>query len=784
MAAGSGEEVSPDVIRAYNEISSSRLSQMSRQGLSNQRVALINEIIARREAGAESIAATQQGAKPFAEARRVSDVQTTRIVDLPPRQLTRPRETITIKDLPPRTRAPVTAIDTSEGGFVIRGDQGSGITTQSQFSGRVEESVALESGQQVKPTTERFFVRGQEVGEVRTLPSGQQVAITRRPARLEFAEERRGTVSSIMFGSEGAELIEETQTNFPQLNMADVGDVVNFNNPYARQGLPALERLKFSYESAGKTQYGEPSIRGAIRAGFELGQIGLEKLPIYPKLAKYNFPISTQIPEDIFISGLLLTPSTPTTAQIEKELFSISRVRLAGVTQAMGKTKIGGYQKVTTQAGFTVERNAKFVRGVVNVKSIQNQQAVLSTAKGKTFVRAYNFPTAKEVITPKISFKAADVTRVIQRDKLFFSKSYGTIRESGTLAKGIYRGEAVAQQFTTKQGKFIIQLGASQLEKGGLSYSTGILKIKPSSSPTIFFTPTTTGAQANLYQVAKVGQAAPLKAVSLQVAKNIVGAAVKIPPQRISNIMPVVSVSALITPTRAESIYAGTGLYERTEGGQVPTILTSQRFIQAQDISSLFRAFPSFRTQTSQRTNQLTRTLQATKQVTKQEEIQKQIPRQFQIPKQQTQQRQKVLQLSRFLQIQESQSRSLFRFRTPTTRTPAPKLFFYPKVREPTTQKQFKFSVLLRRFGQFRTIGYGRTELEALNIGSQAAAKTLGATFKVPSAKARNIFGFKTKISKKEGILFIEKPKYRLSKRTEVKEIQYYKRMKGGNKRR
>src|SRR3990167_3025436 len=197
MAAGSGEEVSPDVIRAYNEISSSRLSQMSRQGLSNQRVALINEIIARREAGAESIAATQQGAKPFAEARRASDVQTTRIVDLPPRQLTRPRE-----------RAPVTAIDTSEGGFVIRGDQGSGITTQSQFSGRVEESVALESGQQVKPTTERFFVRGQEVGEVRTLPSGQQVAITRRPARLEFAEEQRGTVSSIMFGSEGAELVE------------------------------------------------------------------------------------------------------------------------------------------------------------------------------------------------------------------------------------------------------------------------------------------------------------------------------------------------------------------------------------------------------------------------------------------------------------------------------------------------------------------------------------------------------------------------------------------------
>ena len=93
-----------------------------------------------------------------------------------------------------------------------------------------------------------------------------------------------------------------------------------------------------------------------------------------------------------------------------------------------------------------------------------------------------------------------------------------------------------------------------------------------------------------------------------------------------------------------------------------------------------------------------------------------------------------------------------------------------------------KFPVLLRRFGQFKIIGFGRTPKEALSIGRESAARTLGATFKVPGIKPQKIFGFKTKKSKKEGLVFIELPKYRLSKPTERKEIQYFKYLKGGGR--
>jgi hypothetical protein len=64
-------------------------------------------------------------------------------------------------------------------------------------------------------------------------------------------------------------------------------------------------------------------------------------------------------------------------------------------------------------------------------------------------------------------------------------------------------------------------------------------------------------------------------------------------------------------------------------------------------------------------------------------------------------------------------------------------------------------------------------------IGKTITAKTLAATFFVPGAKLTKISGFTTKIKGGQK-LFIEQPKYRLSKPTEVKEIQFFKAMKGG----
>lgn len=91
-----------------------------------------------------------------------------------------------------------------------------------------------------------------------------------------------------------------------------------------------------------------------------------------------------------------------------------------------------------------------------------------------------------------------------------------------------------------------------------------------------------------------------------------------------------------------------------------------------------------------------------------------------------------------------------------------------------------KFPVLLRRYGKFKIIGFGRTPIEAFNIGRTAAAKTLGATFKVPSIK-NPIYtpGFKTKKTKK-GFEFIELPRFRLSTKSEIAEIQEARKIKLG----
>lgn len=87
------------------------------------------------------------------------------------------------------------------------------------------------------------------------------------------------------------------------------------------------------------------------------------------------------------------------------------------------------------------------------------------------------------------------------------------------------------------------------------------------------------------------------------------------------------------------------------------------------------------------------------------------------------------------------------------------------------------FPVYVRRFGKFKIAGFGRTKGEALSIGKYIAGGTLAATFKVPGIKPKKIKGFKTKKTKR-GFEFIEFPKFRLNKKTEVKEIQGFKKKK------
>lgn len=131
-----------------------------------------------------------------------------------------------------------------------------------------------------------------------------------------------------------------------------------------------------------------------------------------------------------------------------------------------------------------------------------------------------------------------------------------------------------------------------------------------------------------------------------------------------------------------------------------------------------------------------------------------------------------------------------YKTKTPTTPKlklikPSKKVTPFPKVKQTTTPKFSGglYGVQVRRYGKFRTIGTGLSLGKAINLGKQRTAGTLGATYKI-TGKTINLptpFGYYKKPTK-EGTLFIELPKYRLSTGGEKLEIQYAKRLKGGKK--
>jgi len=240
--------------------------------------------------------------------------------------------------------------------------------------------------------------------------------------------------------------------------------------------------------------------------------------------------------------------------------------------------------------------------------------------------------------------------------------------------------------------------------------------------------------------------------------------------------------------TPALSQYAGTGMYERTEGGTIPSYLRS---VSTPSLGVSYFQTSSFipRTDVSFKQPLVSKSVSSSKQIFDQGIIldqkvileQKNIVVQKQIP----------------VQKQALTLKQIFDFKRITTGVPRispprvprgpgkPPTGLFPfKTKLKQASSPFgKFAVSLRRFGKFKVIGYGKTEMEAFGIGKKAASTTLGATFRVEGLTKvpKSVPGFKTKKTK-EGQLFIELPKFRLSTRGEKKEIQLYKGLKGGKK--
>ncbi|MFA6201189.1 MAG: hypothetical protein WC679_12375 [Bacteroidales bacterium] len=280
------------------------------------------------------------------------------------------------------------------------------------------------------------------------------------------------------------------------------------------------------------------------------------------------------------------------------------------------------------------------------------------------------------------------------------------------------------------------------------------------------------------------------KQISPQIKKQIVSTAFT--QSKLMKTNPIVS----ITKTPSVSKYAGLGLYERTEGGMTPQSINQRTFTNQNNLfktNTLLYSSPkvsTFNVETFKFVNkplerELTKGM--TREVLKPLErtITKEQTKTILKPMQKITQKEMQRVMQRQVQRQTQRQTSKFNInivvpKGTTTETPSVKY----KLWQPTKSKGFgSFLVSMRRFGKFKPIGITRTQKEAFNLGKFKTATTLGATFKVEGKgiKTQNIFGYKTKPTK-QGILYIEIPKYRLSTKTEKKEIQYFKRlkMKGG----
>lgn len=94
------------------------------------------------------------------------------------------------------------------------------------------------------------------------------------------------------------------------------------------------------------------------------------------------------------------------------------------------------------------------------------------------------------------------------------------------------------------------------------------------------------------------------------------------------------------------------------------------------------------------------------------------------------------------------------------------------KPRQAPKRQARTFTTFVRRGGVFRPVATSKDLQRAISIGRDVVGRTLGATFRVSGVGAlRTPKGFRAK-QEREGIVFIEKPRYRLSTGGEIREIQ------------
>lgn len=550
------------------------------------------------------------------------------------------------------------------------------------------------------------------------------------------------------------------------------------------------------------------SLPGTIAKPFlRTGEFITEKIgvPKFEKKYGEKIPSWLKISESQALGiggGMVLfagfAPALTTTAQVETAIGTSSGVAFKGVQQKLSK------DIVKTDVFFTTERLGKVTpRGFrfPDLKIVGGKQLTRDLRVGRFQARTqiksleggvFESTTAgRGVIAKPLGFRFPDLKLGLGREKLFavVSKSFGRrlggqsfisvgkggVQDiskvgvkfpSGRLAKPIGKGDLtkfvdVSVGLTKKRTTIVA--GALKSETGQVT-SVGLLKqVKPKPDTFIL---DTAGGSLSKTQLNKL-----LKNIALSQAQAGVQAGVLSVPKS----------SLGVVPSLAPLIYS----VKTTKQPQIQT--TKPQETQTLKLDLITKQIPKVDVKMKSvqlpRVRESFKTIQQPILVTKQKSVQKQKEalKLVQQPKLITKQRISLSQREGLRVIQKQKTLlkpAIFVSPFVIPKTPVPKPFPF-KLGEPTKQGQQRggFEVFGRRFGKFKLLGIGKTPRQAIGIGREFASKTLGATFKVPKSKAIKLPGFRTKKTK-EGVLFIEKRKYRLSKAPEIKEIQFFKRKK------
>ncbi|RPJ30270.1 MAG: hypothetical protein EHM25_06865 [Nitrosopumilales archaeon] len=548
-------------------------------------------------------------------------------------------------------------------------------------------------------------------------------------------------------------------------------DTKSFKQLYQENNLPAIMRKSFT-ETIGKG------------IGFITSKITGQKP---------NQEINKMIGETFLFAGV--SNVMPSTAQIYKELNVKNSLSFLGASQQV-KNNI-----VNTDLVFNVQTGKNTQKGIASgvsavVGSSGEKSAFVTIGKGGFVKRFVEFPTGKIKYKFNKPFEGIEIGVVKNLDdNVVMQVGAGRINTQVSKDLAVTQLKGKALEFPTgriiqdkKNPNFIDFVSASlSARKGDYTFNIGEIANKGGQTE---FAGIIKEANKNIVSNSFVGGMTQSKIINrpaLSSLKSIVSASIKTPaniPKPLINApmttifsatkqIPFVTSKELKQITSQEiskpvSIYSGTGLYERTEGGQLPGAMFK--------INLLTSSTPLVSQKSLLGLGQLQLQLQGqrTKQKTKQDTslTQGQTPKSAQVSRLRLGQLQLQQQKIQLVQQQRQKQLSKFfpKFRgVRTTRSFIP--FNFKPYKQPT-QRGGVFSVSVRRKGKFLPIGSGLSWKQAQSLGIKTTQYGLGQSFKV-----RNMFGvtpkqatpqgYYPKYSKKEGMIFIEMPKTKINTRQE-----------------